>query len=92
MRKVSLKKAIQLVFPQATDIKLSKGYYYCYGFFNVGNQVYYINSGDTRLGLGIMYRTAKDRKDFTGGVNQFDFEDILEHSGYVVGSIPQYTC
>ena len=93
MKKVSFKKAIQIVFPEATNIKLCKGYYYCNGFFNVGNQTYYINTGDTRIeGIGTMYRTAKDRKDFTGGINQFDFDSKLKAKGYVIGSVPQKTC
>ena len=92
MKKVSLKKAIQIVFPEATDIKLSKNYYYCSGWFNVGEQVYYISSGDVRWNSSIMYRTAKDRKDYTGGINMWGFETELKRKGYVLGSIPHTTC
>ena len=99
MKKVSLKKAIEIVFPQATDIKLNKGYYYCSGFFNVGEQVYYISSADVRtsninaLGVsGIMYRTAKDRTDYTGGVNTWDFNYKLQEKGYMLSSVPYKTC
>ncbi|MBO7713989.1 MAG: hypothetical protein J6S85_10495 [Methanobrevibacter sp.] len=88
MKKVSFKKAIQIVWPNATDIKLTKGYFYCSGFFDVDGQTYYISTGDLRTNLGIMYRTAKDRKDYTGGINQWGFESILKEKGYVVGSIP----
>lgn len=44
MKKVSLKKAIEIVFPGASDIKINKMYYECSAFFNVGEQVYYISS------------------------------------------------
>lgn len=94
---VSLKKAIQLVFPNATDIKINKMYYECSGFFNVGEQVYYISSPDVRfwdinsLSLGIMYRTAKDRKDYTGGTNQWDFNERLQNLGYKLSGVPYKT-
>jgi len=98
MKKVSLKKAIEIVFPKATNIKITKGYYYCFGFFNVDEQVYYISSGDIRiadfnaLGVsGIMYRTAKDRNDFIGDVNQWDFNKQLQDKGYLISNIPHKT-
>lgn len=95
MKKVSLKKAIEIVFPNATDIKLNKGYFYCSGFFNIGDQVYYISSADIRttdinsIGIGgIMYRTAKNRKDYTGGINTWDFNIKLREKGYMLSSVP----
>lgn len=95
MKKISLRKAIQVVFPQASDIKLTKGYFYCSGFFNIGEQTYYISTMDVRTAdfnskgvSGIMYRTAKDRKDFTGGTNQWDFNSRLQEKGYLISSIP----
>lgn len=98
MKKVSLKKAIEIVFPNATNIKLNKGYYYCSGFFNVGDQTYYISSMDVRTSdinatgvSGIMYRTAKDRKDFIGGTNTWDFNRKLQEKGYMLSSIPHKT-
>lgn len=33
-----------------------------------------------------MYRTAKHRKDWTGGVNQWNFNNLLKEKGYEVGS------
>ena len=99
MKHVSFKKAIQIVFPEATDIKLSKGYYYCSGFFNIGDQVYYISTMDLRtadvnsIGVcGVMYRTVKDRKDYTGGTNTWDFNSKLQAKGYKIGSVPHKTC
>lgn len=98
MKKVSLKKAIEIVFPGASDIKINKLYYECSGFFNVGDQTYYISSPDVRfrdinsLSLGMMYRTAKDRKDYTGGINQWDFNSRLQEKGYMLSSVPHKTC
>lgn len=98
MKKVSLKKAIEIVFPNATEIKLNKNYFYCSGWFNIGDQVYYISSMDVRtsninaLGVtGIMYRTAKNRKDYTGGSNQWDFNNKLQEKGYMLSSVPYKT-
>lgn len=60
----------------ATDIKFSKGHFEVSGFFTVGSQPYYFSLSDVR-GLEyvrtptLMYRTAKDYKDFTGGSNQW---------------------
>lgn len=101
MKKVSLRKAIEIVFPQATDIKLNKNYYYCSGWFNIGNQTYYILSKDVRnndinaTGIfvsSIMYRTAENRKDYTGGTNQWDFNEKLQEKGYMLSSVPYKTC
>ena len=98
MKKVSLKKAIEIVFPNATEIKLNKNYFYCSGWFNIGEQVYYISSMDVRtsninaLGVtGIMYTTAKNRKDYTGGTNQWDFNNKLQEKGYMLSSVPYKT-
>ena len=98
MKKVSLKKAIEIVFPNATEIKLNKNYFYCSGWFNIGEQVYYISSMDVRtsninaLGVTeIMYRTAKNRKDYTGGTNQWDFNNKLQEKGYMLSSVPYKT-
>ena len=99
MKQVSFKKAIQIVFPEATDIKLSKGYYYCSGFFNIGEQVYYISTMDLRTPYvnstcdwGVMYRYFKDRRDYTGGTNTWDFNSKLQAKGYKIGSVPHKTC
>lgn len=91
MKAISFKKAISIVFPKAENIKLHKGYYYCSGFFTVDGQCYYITTGDTRMNLGVMYRTAKDYKDYTGGINEWDFDSKLHSAGYRIGSVPQLT-
>lgn len=56
------------------DINLDYGFYYYYGFFtSKSGQVYYLSCSDTRFFgyIRIMYRTAKDYKDYTGGCNRY---------------------
>ena len=89
MKKVSLKKAIEIFGGE--NIQLFSGYCYQYGFFEKSGQLYYINSGDIRSRrpdgqLNIMYRTAEHRKDWTGGVNQWDFVRKINLAGYEVTS------
>lgn len=63
-----------------TDIKINYGFYYFYGFFtSKTGQIYYFNSSDVRhFGYNrLMYRTAKDYKDYTGGMNQYINVDNL---------------
>ena len=84
MKKIGLRKAIQLFGGDA--IELHKGYHYQYGFFEKGGQLYYINTQDDRCSIGglppVMYRTAKHRKDWTGGNNTWDFCSTLKSLGY----------
>jgi hypothetical protein len=57
-----------------TNVELSRQFYYFSGFFtSPTGQTYYISCSDVRhFGYSqILYRTAKDRKDFTGGMNQY---------------------
>lgn len=71
----------ELVALGATNIKFSVGHFYISGFFtSKTGQVYYFNLSDVRSFAyrnpdsnmnALMYRTAEDYKDFTGGVNQF---------------------
>ena len=91
MKSISLKKAIQLF--GGTEIELHKGYHEQYGFFNKEGKLYYINSGDDRMRrsdrqLNIMHRTAENRKDYCGGVNEWDFVPTLNRMGYRVDKIP----
>ena len=57
-----------------TNIELNYGFYYFSGFFtSKSGQVYYMSCSDVRhfpYGL-LLYRTAKDYKDFRGGSNQY---------------------
>jgi hypothetical protein len=55
-----------------TDIQLSRQFYYYYGFFTApSGQKYYLSCSDVRhfSYTRILYRTAKDYKDYTGGSN-----------------------
>jgi len=59
---------------KASNITFSRGHFYVSGFFTVNNQPYYFSLSDVR-GMGnlgtLMYRTANDYKDYTGGQNMF---------------------
>ena len=57
-----------------TKVEMSYGFYYFSGFFTADNgQIYYFSCDDVRhWGYErLMFRTAKDYKDYTGGSNQF---------------------
>lgn len=49
--------------------KFNVGHFYFSGFFTKGEQMYYFSwhNGDKQL----LFRTAKNDKDFTGGSNQY---------------------
>jgi len=59
----------------ATDIKFNRGHFFISGFCTIDNQVFYFSLPDVRGSNfrmpKLMYRTAKDYKDFTGGQNRF---------------------
>ena len=64
----------------ATDIQIGKGHFYVSGFFTVDGQAWYFSLSDVRgmeyclnqscMGK-LLYRTAKNYKDFTGGQNRY---------------------
>jgi len=57
-----------------SKIELDYGFYYFSGFFtSASGQVYYLSVSDLRHFPyeRIMYRTAKDYKDYCGGTNQY---------------------
>jgi len=57
-----------------TKIELNYGFYYFSGFFtSKSGQVYYMSCSDVRHFPynNLLYRTAKDYNDFTGGANQY---------------------
>ena len=67
----------------ATNIVFSKGHFYISGFYTVNGQVWYFNLNDVRgmdyalknhpysCSSQLLYRTAKDYKDYSGGSNQY---------------------
>lgn len=66
-----------------TKVEMSYGFYYFSGFFTADNgQIYYFSSDDVRhYGYErLMFRTAKDYKDYTGGSNQYvgtSYEELI---------------
>jgi len=59
------------------NLKMNTGHYYVSGFFTVDEQVWYFSISDVRyfpeetIHNGMLIRTAKDYKDYTGGQNQY---------------------
>ena len=75
-----------------TDIKFSNGYYYFSGFATKNNNVIYFSISDVRYfpptggGADLLIRTAKDYKDYTGGVNNYsslETEEIQKLANYL---------
>lgn len=73
-----------------TKIEIGKGHFYVSGFFTApSGQVYYISLSDVRsfreddMCFGsLMYRTAKDYKDYTGGSNQWVSLDKVQNVNF----------
>jgi hypothetical protein len=59
----------------ATNIKFSRGHFYISGFCIIDGQIFYFSLPDVRGSQfripKLMYRTAENYKDFTGGMNRF---------------------
>lgn len=84
MKKVNFKKAIELLGYEI--VKYSNGYNYrsCFAM-DKENNMYYFSIEDLRdREPKVMYRTARDARDYTGGINQWDFKRRLERLGYEV--------
>lgn len=57
-----------------SNLEMNYGFYYFSGFFDSpSGQTYYFSCSDVRhFGYDqILYRTARDRNDFSGGSNQY---------------------
>jgi hypothetical protein len=76
-----------------TDIKFSNGHYCFSGFATKNNKVIYFSISDVRHfpptggGADLLIRTAKDYKDYTGGVNNYsslETEEIQKLSNYLI--------
>lgn len=54
-------------------LDFNRGHFYVSGFFKKGEQVYYFSQSDVRWfsGDGILVRTAKHTKDYSGGANNY---------------------
>jgi hypothetical protein len=70
----------ELLSISATNIVFNYGHFYISGFFTIGLQAWYFSLSDVRgmeyclnqscMGK-LLYRTAKDYRDFTGGQNRY---------------------
>lgn len=67
----------------ATNVQFNRGHFYVSGFFTLDGQCFYFNLGDVR-GMDyamktnpdscmskLLYRTAKDYHDYSGGSNRY---------------------
>lgn len=82
LKLVSLKKAMESI--GLSEVKINNGFNYQSGFGKDSEgQIWYVNTGDWRWRsqLGTLIRTARDYKDFTGGQNQYWFDDKLAEMG-----------
>lgn len=82
-KKISLRSALRLFGAQ--NIEFTKGTYnYRSGFFDKGGQLYYFSTTDIRGGTpDVMIRTAKHRRDYTGGTNDnCSFPRFLRENGF----------
>ena len=70
--KNAMKKELATIGAELTAY--SVGHFYVSGFFRIGEKCYYFSLSDVRGGEFVsehkmLYRTAKDEKDYTGGGN-----------------------
>jgi hypothetical protein len=94
MKKVSLKKGLELL--GFSKVEVNRGYNYRSGFMEKEGQTYYFSTFDLRdtsqsNSNFLMIRTAKDRKDYTGGRNTYYAVDKLAEMGYVL-NVPFAKC
>lgn len=91
MKKISFKKAIEVLGYEI--VKYNKGYNYRSAFAKDDrDQMWYFNIEDLRDSEPtLMYRTANDEKDYTGGTNRYDMNDRLRILGYEVKE-PRIEC
>lgn len=84
MKTINFKKAIEVLGYKI--VKYNKGYNYRSAFAtDQRNSMFYFSIEDLRDNSPrLMYRTARDTKDYTGGSNQWDMEKRLYNLGYVV--------
>jgi hypothetical protein len=68
--KKDFKKEMQNI--GVTDITFSVGHFYISGFFTLNEKTYYFSINDVRCPQeNMLYRTAKDKKDYKGGSNMY---------------------
>ena len=93
MKSVSLKQAIDIVFPNATNVKIVSGYNQRCAWFDLDGKTYnlFVDSVGSNLESEVCYREVKHRKDYTGGTNMWDFGYKLNDKGYRL-NIPSKNC
>ena len=91
MKTINFRKEIE-VFGYTIE-KYSKGYNFRSAFARNGaGELFYFHIEDLRDAMPmIYYRTAKDTKDYTGGINRFDMRLKLADMGYEVFE-PRQAC
>lgn len=72
--KTELTNELKAVGAKLTDF--SVGHFYISGFFTLNGKCFYFSLSDVRgmefqSEINLLYRTAKDNKDFQGGHNQY---------------------
>lgn len=87
MKKISLKKGLELL--GFSNITIKKGYNYRSGFAEFNGQLYYFSTTDLRFSKPTMHvfllvRKAKNRQDFTGDANEYWVVSALAKKGYVI--------
>lgn len=63
------------------ELKFSHNYFECSAFFSVNGKYIYVHIGDVRFNNwyeSVLYRTAKDDKDYSGGSNCYCGYERLE--------------
>lgn len=75
LKKMAANMGAELIF--------NPGYFYYSAFFKKDDKCVYINVGDVRYDSNwydkVLFRTAKNEKDYTGGSNRFCSYDNLEN-------------
>ena len=70
----------------------SKGHFYVTGFLEHAGKYVYFSVGDVRIGGAfhwkkVLYRTAKNTRDFTGGINQYcEMGSLVESVSALLGA------
>jgi hypothetical protein len=85
MKTIGIRGALKKI--GAVNIEVKNGYHNKYGFFELPDRgLMYFDTGDDRImnTPGIMVRTAKHRKDYTGGPNEWWISRKLREMGYTI--------
>jgi hypothetical protein len=94
MKKIGLRTALKKMGASEIELKSMygnpekewSGFFIGNGGIFKENQLYYVhyNPNFSYMGKKVMYRTAEHRKDYTGGINMWGFEESLKRIGYYI--------